>query len=180
MIIAAGLGLSGPRQSRRAVDPEELTVVEAAYSVCRPDDLATRSQLAARRAALLHEGSEERRHWSAQALALARESGSDRALRLALSEHTWNMFRADALEQQLMLSDEVIELARRSGSSEAVMEAIVLRFVPAAIAGHFDEIERLREELEAEADRLGHSYYSARSRRSPRGNIGMAGKPGGS
>jgi hypothetical protein len=160
-LVAAGLGLLRPRQSRRAIDPRELTVVEAAYDVCPSDDAATRSQLAARRAALLHEGSDERRRWGAQALALARGSGSDRALRLALSEQAWNMFRADAMDEQLRLTAEVAELARRSGSHEAVLEATTLQFVPAAITGCFDEVDHLREQLEAESLRIGHRYYLA-------------------
>src|SRR5262249_21669288 len=91
-LVAAALGLTNPRQSRVEVGADEMDLLVAAYEMSAPDDSATRSMLAARRAGLLREGSEERRDWSNQALALARTSGDDRAMQLALAEQVSNLF----------------------------------------------------------------------------------------
>jgi class 3 adenylate cyclase len=163
LVVAAGVNISGLKQLRRKIRPEELAVVAAAFDTCARDDPATRSQLASRHAGLLPEGSEERRRWADTALELARSSRDDSALRLALSERAWALFEPSAVTEQLRLAEEVTELAEQSGSLEAVFDACVLNLVTLGIGCRWTEHESLRDQLEYEAFRVGNSYFHALS-----------------
>jgi predicted ATPase/class 3 adenylate cyclase len=160
-IVGAGLRLSGPNAYRSTVTDEERALVALAYAHCPESDLAARSILAARHAALLDDRFEERQRWTDLARDLAERSGSDEARRFALSQLVLTGFHPGELDRQLATTDEIVALARRSGSIEAVLEALMLRCLPLGVAGRWTDFDDARIEVEREAERYGHAYYQA-------------------
>jgi tetratricopeptide (TPR) repeat protein len=160
-IVAAGLCLSGPNVWRSTITAEEQALVTEAYARCAEDDVTSRSILAARRAALLDERSEDRSRWTRTAVELAGRSGDDNARRIAMSQHVLVNFHPDAIDQQLQSTEEIVDLARQSGSLEALLEALMLRCLALGVAGRWTEFEQARAEVEHDAHRYNHAYYEA-------------------
>jgi len=160
-IVAAGLRLSGPNAFRSTVGDDERALVALAYERCPNNDLTSRSILASRNAAVADEWSVDHRQWTQVALDFANRSGSDDARRCALSQHVLTAFYPDAIDRQLDNTDEIVTLARRSGSVEAVLEALTLRLLPLGVMARWTEHEDARAEVEREAERYGHAYYHA-------------------
>lgn len=160
-VVAAGLRLSGPNAYRSTVTDAERALVALAYAHCPEGDFAGRSILAARYAALFDERSNERQQWTSTAVSLALRSGQDDPRRAALSQQVLRAFFPEALDGQLTATAEIVDLARRSGGIEAVLEALMLQCIPLGIAARWDEFETARAEVECEAERYGHTYYQA-------------------
>jgi predicted ATPase len=152
------------------VDGEVIAVLEEALAVAAPLPRALHAMLLSRLALELYFSPDAaRRAWiSAEAVAVARESGDRRALAHALEARHFAMWGVFDPRQRLALTDEIIRLAARINSSEVLMRGYSLRIgdllelgriedVDATIAGH----ARLAEELRQPSHRWGAEMFAA-------------------
>jgi tetratricopeptide (TPR) repeat protein len=152
------------------VDDEVIAVLEEALAIAAPLPRALHAMLLSRLALELYFSPDTTgRAWiSAEAVAVARESGDRRALAHALEARHFAMWGVFDPRQRLALADEMIRLAARINSSEVLMRGYSLRIgallelgriedVDATIAGH----ARLAEELRQPSHRWGAEMFAA-------------------
>lgn len=119
LLCRAALGYAGPWLELGTVEPRRLQLLEEALEMIGPEDSSERAALTARLALeVYYSGPERRERLSREAVEVARRLGDGAALARTLMSRRVAISGSPDLEQRLAVSDELIELAQRSGAHE--------------------------------------------------------------
>lgn len=123
----AALGFHGRYTSAGEDDPERIALLDEALEALDPADSVLRARVLARLAdSLLWVDPRRQLEVSSESLRMARALGDPRAMLAALAAQHDALLHTDHLEERLELGCERLELARTTGSDEAI--AVALRF----------------------------------------------------
>jgi hypothetical protein len=143
-LARAAAGYGGRLSWARAGDDHRLVpLLEEGLAALGDGDADLRARLLARLAgALRDERSPERRDaLSAEAIAVARANGNDRALAYALEARAIAVLAPDKLAECLTLADELAAVAARHGDTERLVNAHIHRFLVRVMTGDVDGVE---------------------------------------
>jgi DNA-binding CsgD family transcriptional regulator len=133
---------------------------ETAIEHLVPDDLPQQARLLASLAVArrLADDPETAKSTLRDSVALARQCNDDEVLMSCLGKVLWAALAVDARERAAMLS-EALDIARRSGRPDAVLEAMKSLPFPLSDLGEIDEIQRLLPEIRSLACAERHLHF---------------------
>ena len=160
LVARSALGLGGVGVTILGADPGLVAKLEHALEELGPDHPELRVRLLARLAIeLAYEPDPARREAiSAEAVALARKTGTPAALAAALGARHVTVWGPDGCPERLRLAGEMLALAERGGDRELALQARNWRVVDLLEIG---DGRAAREELDAYAERSVHARLPA-------------------
>ncbi len=141
-LARAALGFCGDGWERfGAHDPEATNLLESALDG-GPQDPALRAKLTARLAEVVHSGAEPARAemLSEQAIEIARSSGDRSALAAALIGRWYAMQRPDALDERVLLAEELLSLCETLHDRDLSLQAQTLKARVAVETGDMEAL----------------------------------------
>ncbi len=140
-----------------AVDEDRAAMLEAALEAQGPAETALRARLLANLAVEVVYGKDRsRRHaLSAEALAMAKRSGDQRALAHVLLARIVAIWGPDTVDERLFATEELLAVAGRLNDPVLVCSGCWHRFIAATEAGEEAEANRCLERSEQLATELG-------------------------
>lgn len=123
----AALGYGGPVPVAASIeDATSVELVEEALGALDEQDSACRALLTSRLAQWRYRSSpaQERRSLCEQALDMARRLDDPNVLACVLSNRNWALFGPEDLQDRIVAGQEIIDLGRRLGNDELVLEGL--------------------------------------------------------
>ena len=155
-LARAAIGYGGRYYEAGVIDPKLIELLREALDSVRPEEGELRSRLVARLAEILHFAGDPAAslRLSGEAVALADRLGDDETLAAALAGRHVSLLHVEHLDERLVVSGRLLELADAAGDPEREMQALQTRVFdllcarrPGGARQHLDRLDALAREL---------------------------------